>query len=130
MKLTHQQEIGVDSAGGTVTIDDDLGVTGIATFSQNVAVTGLTTTRTFQVWNINIWRRYRGTFVGTSSTVFATKLGVEQLALLLRYRLKNQVMLNTNKTNRNSNSIYWKNYQSSKWYQCRNEIWWKSRTGI
>ena len=74
---TSTGNITIDSAGGTVSIDDDLGVTGIATFSQNVAVTGLTTTRTFQVVETSTFGGdIRGTFVGTSSTVFATKLGV------------------------------------------------------
>ena len=74
---TSTGNLTIDSAGGTVTIDDDLGVTGIATFSQNVAVTGLTTTRTFQVVETSTFGGdIRGTFVGTSSTVFATKLGV------------------------------------------------------
>ena len=79
MKLTHQQENN-DWFYRTVTIDDNLGVTGIATFSQNVAVTGLTTTRTFQVVETSTFGGdIRGTFVGTSS-IFATKLGVEQRA--------------------------------------------------
>ena len=96
----------IDSAGGTVTIDDHFAVTGISTFSgnidlnsdidvdghtnldnvsvagistfdQNVAVAGLTTTRTFQVTETSTFGGdISATYVGASSTIFTTKLGV------------------------------------------------------
>ena len=103
---TSTGNLTIDSAGGTVTVDDQFTVTGISTFSgnidlnsdidvdghtnldnvsvagittfdQNVAVAGLTTTRTFQVTETSTFGGdISATYVGASSTIFATKLGV------------------------------------------------------
>ena len=103
---TSTGNLTIDSAGGTVTVDDQFAVTGISTFSgnidlnsdidvdghtnldnvsvagittfdQNVAVAGLTTTRTFQVTETSTFGGdISATYVGASSTIFATKLGV------------------------------------------------------
>ena len=67
----------IDSAGGTVILDDQLEITGISTFTQNVAVAGLTTTKTLEVTSTSTFTGDVSTvFVGASSTVFANKLGV------------------------------------------------------
>ena len=103
---TSTGNLTIDSAGGTVTVDDQFAVTGISTFSgnidlnsdidvdghtnldnvsvagittfdQNVAVAGLTTTRTFQVTETSTFGGdISAIYVGASSTIFATKLGV------------------------------------------------------
>ena len=67
----------LDSTGGTVTISDHLGVSGVSTFSGNVGVVGLTTTKTFEVIETSTFGgNLNASFVGASSTVFTTKLGV------------------------------------------------------
>jgi len=67
----------LDSTGGTVTISDHLGVSGVSTFSSNVGVVGLTTTKTLEVIETSTFGgNLNASFVGASSTVFTTKLGV------------------------------------------------------
>ena len=82
--VTNDNEIGtstgnltIDSAGGTVTVDDQLGVSGIATFSNDVAVAGLTTTKNLQVTGT---ATFNGAIAASSVEVpnvaVTTKLGV------------------------------------------------------
>ena len=67
----------LDSTGGTVTVSDHLGVSGVSTFSGNVGVVGLTTTKTLEVIETSTFSgNLNASFVGASSTVFTTKLGV------------------------------------------------------
>ena len=67
----------IDSANNQTTIDDNLEVSGIATFSQSVNVAGLTTTRTFQVIETSTFLGdLNAQYVGAASTVSALKLGV------------------------------------------------------
>ena len=67
----------LDSTGGTVTVSDHLGVSGVSTFSSNVGVVGLTTTKTLEVIETSTFGgNLNASFVGASSTVFTTKLGV------------------------------------------------------
>ena len=67
----------LDSTGGTVTISDHLGVSGVSTFSSNVGVVGLTTTKTLEVIETSTFGgNLNASFVGASSTVFTPKLGV------------------------------------------------------
>jgi len=67
----------IDSANNQTTIDDNLEVSGIATFSQSVNVAGLTTTRTFQVIETSTFSGdLNAQYVGAASTVSALKLGV------------------------------------------------------
>ena len=67
----------IDSANNQTTIDDNLEVAGIATFSQSVNVAGLTTTRTFQVIETSTFLGdLNAQYVGAASTVSALKLGV------------------------------------------------------
>ena len=74
---TSTGNLTIDSAGGTVTVDDQLGVSGIATFSDNVAVAGLTTTKDLQVTGTTT---FNGTVNATSISVpdvaITTKLGI------------------------------------------------------
>jgi len=67
----------VDSTGGTTTIADQLGVTGISTFSSDVAVAGLTTTKNLQVTGT---ATFNGAVAASSIEVpnvaVTTKLGV------------------------------------------------------
>ena len=74
---TSTGNLTIDSAGGTITVDDNLGVTGTSTFSDDVGVVGLTTTKTLLVTGITtLTGNVDASYVGASSTVFATKLGV------------------------------------------------------
>ena len=67
----------IDSANNQTTIDDNLEVSGIATFSQSVNVAGLTTTRTFEVIESSTFSGdLNAQYVGAASTVSALKLGV------------------------------------------------------
>ena len=67
----------IDSANNQTTIDDNLEVSGIATFSQSVNVAGLTTTRTFQVIETSTFLGdLNAQYVGAARTVSALKLGV------------------------------------------------------
>ena len=67
----------IDSANNQTTIDDNLEVSGIATFSQSANVAGLTTTRTFQVIETSTFLGdLNAQYVGAASTVSALKLGV------------------------------------------------------
>ena len=67
----------IDSANNQTTIDDNLEVAGIATFSQSANVAGLTTTRTFQVIETSTFLGdLNAQYVGAASTVSALKLGV------------------------------------------------------
>ena len=67
----------LDSSTGSTLIDDHLRVSGVSTFSQNVAVAGLTTTRTLQVIETSTFAgNVNASFVGASSTSFALKMGV------------------------------------------------------
>ena len=74
---TSTGNLTIDSAGGTITVDDNLGVTGTSTFSDDVGVVGLTTTKTLLVTGITtLTGNVNASYVGASSTSFATKLGV------------------------------------------------------
>ena len=74
---TSSGNITIDSAGGTTTIDDILSVTGSSTFSDDIGIVGLTTTKTLLVTGITtLTGNVDASYVGASSTVFATKLGV------------------------------------------------------
>ena len=74
---TSSGNITIDSAGGTTTIDDILSVTGSSTFSNDIGVVGLTTTKTLLVTGITtLTGNVDASYVGASSTIFATKLGV------------------------------------------------------
>jgi len=74
---TSSGNLTIDSAGGTITVDDNLGVTGTSTFSDDVGVVGLTTTKTLLVTGISTFTgNVNASYVGASSTSFATKLGV------------------------------------------------------
>ena len=74
---TSTGNLTIDSAGGTTTVDDNLGVTGTSTFSDDVGVVGLTTTKTLLVTGITtLTGNVNASYVGASSTSFATKLGV------------------------------------------------------
>ena len=67
----------LDSNTGSTLIDDHLRVSGVSTFSQNVAVAGLTTTRTLQVIETSTFvGNVNASFVGASSTSFALKMGI------------------------------------------------------
>ena len=67
----------IDSANNQTTIDDNLEVAGIATFSQSANVAGLTTTRTFQVIETSTFLGdLNAQYVGAARTVSALKLGV------------------------------------------------------
>ena len=74
---TASGSLTIDSANGQVTIDDNLGVTGVSTFSDDVGVVGLTTTKTLLVTGITtLTGDLDVSYVGASSTVSALKLGV------------------------------------------------------
>ena len=66
-----------DSAGGTVTVDDQLGVSGIATFSNDVAVAGLTTTKNLQVTGTATFNgAISASSVEVPNVAVTTKLGI------------------------------------------------------
>ena len=74
---TTSGNLTIDSAGGTTTIDDILSITGSSTFSDDIGVVGLTTTKDLLVTGIStLTGNVDASYVGASSTVFATKLGV------------------------------------------------------
>ena len=74
---TSSGNLTIDSAGGTTIIDDTLSITGSSTFSDDIGVVGLTTTKTLLVTGITtLTGNVDASYVGASSTVFATKLGV------------------------------------------------------
>ena len=74
---TSTGNLTIDSAGGTTIIDDTLSITGSSTFSDDIGVVGLTTTKTLLVTGITtLTGNLNASYVGASSTVFATKLGV------------------------------------------------------
>ena len=67
----------LDSAAGQVIVNDHLSVTGVSTFSNDIGVVGLTTTKTLEVIETSTFGgNLNASFVGASSTVFTTKLGV------------------------------------------------------
>jgi hypothetical protein len=67
----------LDSAAGQVIVNDHLSVTGVSTFSNDIGVIGLTTTKDLLVTGIStLTGDVDVEFVKASSRVFATKLGV------------------------------------------------------
>ena len=74
---TSSGNLRVDSTGGTTTIDDQLGVTGVTTFSQDVAVAGLTTTKNLQVTGTTtLSGAVNATSIEVPNVAVTTKLGV------------------------------------------------------
>ena len=74
---TSAGDMTINSAGGTTIIDDVLTITGSSTFFDDVGVVGLTTTKDLLVTGIStLTGNVDASYVGASSTVFATKLGV------------------------------------------------------
>ena len=74
---TSSGNLRVDSTGGTTTIADQLGVTGVTTFSQDVAVAGLTTTRNLQVTGTTtLSGAVNATSIEVPNVAVTTKLGV------------------------------------------------------
>ena len=74
---TSTGNLTIDSAGGTVTVDDQLGVSGIATFSDNVAVAGLTTTKDLQVTGTTTFNgAVNATSISVPDVAITTKLGI------------------------------------------------------
>ena len=74
---TDSGNLFLDSAGGQVKVKNHFEVTGVSTFSSNVGVVGLTTTKTLEVIETSTFGgNLNASFVGASSTVFTTKLGV------------------------------------------------------
>jgi len=68
--------LNLTSDGGTTSIANKLEVSGISTFSDDVAVVGLITTKSFLVTGISTFQGNLNTgFVGASSTSFGVKLG-------------------------------------------------------
>ena len=68
--------LNLTSDGGTTSIANKLEVSGISTFSDDVAVVGLITTKSFLVTGISTFQGNLNTgFVGASSTSFGAKLG-------------------------------------------------------
>ena len=67
----------VDSTGGTTTISDQLGVTGISTFSQDIAVAGITTTKNLLVTGVTTFSgSVNATSIEVPNATITTKLGV------------------------------------------------------
>ena len=67
----------VDSTGGTTTISDQLGVTGISTFSNDVAVAGITTTKNLLVTGVTTFSgSVNATSIEVPNATITTKLGV------------------------------------------------------
>ena len=77
---TSSGNLRVDSTGGTTTIADQLEVTGITTFSSDVAVAGLTTTKDLQVTGNTTLNSITATSVETPNISITTKLGVGSTA--------------------------------------------------
>ena len=74
---TSSGNLRVDSTGGTTTIADQLGVTGVTTFSQDVAVAGLTTTKNLQVTGTTtLSGAVNATSIEVPNVAVTTKLGV------------------------------------------------------
>ena len=74
---TTSGNLRLDSTGGTTTIDDILNITGSAICGNDIGVVGLTTTKNLLVTGIStLTGNVNASYVGASSTVFATKLGV------------------------------------------------------
>ena len=74
---TSSGNLRVNSTGGTTTIDDQLGVTGVTTFSQDVAVAGLTTTKNLQVTGTTtLSGAVNATSIEVPNVAVTTKLGV------------------------------------------------------
>ena len=65
------------SDGGTTSISNDLGVTGISTFSQDVAVAGITTTKNLLVTGVTTFSgAVNATSIEVPNATITTKLGV------------------------------------------------------
>ena len=77
---TSSGNLRVDSTGGTTTIADQLEVTGITTFTSDVAVAGLTTTKDLQVTGNTTLNSITATSVETPNISITTKLGVGSTA--------------------------------------------------
>ena len=74
---TTSGNLRVDSTGGTTTIADQLGVSGVSTFSQDVAVAGLTTTKDLQVTGTTtLSGAVNATSIEVPNVAVTTKLGV------------------------------------------------------
>ena len=69
--------LNLTSDGGTTSIVNNFEVSGITTFSDDVGFCGLTTSKSLLVTGITtLTGNVNASYVGASSTVFATKLGV------------------------------------------------------
>ena len=69
--------LNLTSDGGTTSIANDLGVTGVSTFSQDVAVAGLTTTKDLQVTGTTtLSGAVNATSIEVPNVAVTTKLGV------------------------------------------------------
>ena len=67
----------IDSTGGTTTISDQLGVTGVSTFSNDVAVAGITTTKNLLVTGVTTFSGLvNATSIEVPNATITTKLGV------------------------------------------------------
>ena len=74
---TTSGNLRVDSTGGTTTIADQLGVIGISTFSQDVAVAGITTTKNLLVTGVTTFiGAVNATSIDVPTATVTTKLGV------------------------------------------------------
>ena len=71
------------SDGGTTSIANDLGVTGVSTFSQDVAVAGITTTKHLLVTGVTTFSgAVNATSLDVPTATVTTRLGLDQLRLL------------------------------------------------
>jgi len=77
---TTSGNLRVDSTGGTTTIADQLGVTGVSTFSSDVAVAGLTTSKNLQVTGNTTLNTVTAISLETPNIAITTKLGVGSTA--------------------------------------------------
>ena len=74
---TSSGNMSIDSDGGTTIINDVLNITGSTVCGNDIGVAGLTTTKDLLVTGIStLTGNVNASYVGASSTVFATKLGV------------------------------------------------------
>ena len=74
---TTSGNLRVDSTGGTTTIADQLEVIGISTFSQDVAVAGITTTKNLLVTGVTTFSgAVNATSIDVPTATVTTKLGV------------------------------------------------------